>query len=105
VAGGSAADPAFRADLADATRRRVGMPGDHDTDNSARGAALLAARSVTGKWPVPPGPRAGARPLAEPDSDRAAAWDTLWADYEHARGAITRYYYRDADRAMISADN
>jgi xylulokinase len=100
VAGGSAADPAFRADLADATRRRVGMPGDHDTDNSARGAALLAARSVTGKWPAPsgsgpdPGHGDGARPLAEPDCDRAAAWDALWADYEHARAAITRHYYR-----------
>jgi uncharacterized iron-regulated membrane protein len=39
-------------------------------------------------------PGAGTRPLAGPDSDRAAAWDTLWADYEHARRAVTRYYYR-----------
>lgn len=96
VAGGSAADPAFRADLADATRRRVGMPGDHDTDNSARGAALLAARSITGRWPGPPDTDGMHRPLdvppALPDPDRAAAWDALWADYEHAREAISRHY-------------
>jgi xylulokinase len=94
VAGSSAADPSFRADLADATRRRVGMPGDHDTDNSARGAALLAARTITGKWPDPPAPDVSAQPLAEPDPDRAAVWDALWTDYEHARHAIRRHYDR-----------
>src|SRR5215471_6378454 len=36
--GGSAADPAFRADLADATRSRVGRPAGHDADCSARAA-------------------------------------------------------------------
>jgi xylulokinase len=91
VAGGSAADPGFRADLADATRRRVGMPGDGDADSSARGAALLAARSIGGAWP--PGPAAGPMPVAEPDSARAALWDALWHRYEHARQAISRHYH------------
>ncbi len=81
VAGGSAADEAFRADLADATGRRVIMPGlpetgqlaptadsrgcgtrptAHSADFSARGAALLAARA-TGR-PLPAGsPRAWLR--------------------------------------------
>ena len=53
VAGGSAADPGFRADLADATRRRVGRPGGHDADCSARGAALLAALVIDGVTPGP----------------------------------------------------
>jgi xylulokinase len=91
VAGGSAVDPGFRADLADATRRRVSMPGDSDTDYSARGAALLAARSISGAWPGP----GGGRPprVAEPDPARAARWDALWPDYEHARVAISHHYH------------
>jgi xylulokinase len=96
VAGGSAADPGFRADLADATRRRVSMPGDSDTDYSARGAALLAARSVCGAWPPasPGGARAArAARVAEPDPARAAVWDALWTDYERARAAITSHYH------------
>jgi xylulokinase len=92
VAGGSAADPGFRADLADATRRRVSMPGDDDTDYSARGAALLAARSIERSWPEP-APAAEPRPVAEPTPDRAALWDALWSDYEHARQAITPHYH------------
>ena len=91
IAGGSATDPGFRADLADATRHRVGMPTDSDTDYSARGAALLAARSTEGAWPTPP--ETGARPVAEPDPARAAVWDALWSDYEHARQSITRHYH------------
>jgi xylulokinase len=96
VAGGSAVDPGFRADLADATRRRVSMPGDSDTDYSARGAALLAARSIAGAWP-PPSPDDGqtAR-AAEPDPARAALWDALWSDYERARESITRHYHAAA---------
>ena len=90
VAGSSAADPAFRANLADATRRRVAMPGDHDTDYSARGAALLAARGVDGEWP-PSLAIAGA--AAEPDANRSAMWDAIWADYEHARLAISGHYH------------
>ena len=91
VAGGSAVDPGFRADLADATRRRVSMPGDSDTDYSARGAALLAARSIAGAYPVLDGGRAAR--VAEPEPARAAVWDALWTDYERARAAISRHYH------------
>src|SRR5947207_6234287 len=91
VAGGSAADPGFRADLADATRRRVGRTGGHDADCSARGAALLAALVIDG---VTPGPEP-APPAAEPDPGRAAMWDELWATYERARHAVAQH-----DRAV-----
>ncbi len=83
VAGGSAADPAFRADLADATRRLVSMPRDDDTDHSARGAALIAALAADGGWPDGAFPAAGV--AAEPDEARAKLWDELWAAHESAR--------------------
>jgi xylulokinase len=83
VAGGSAADPAFRADLADATRRPVSMPRDDDTGHSARGAALIAALAVDGGWPDGAFPAAGL--AAEPDDTRAKAWDDLWTRHESAR--------------------
>jgi len=87
VAGGSAADPAFRADLADATGHRVGLPGGHGADCSARGAALLAALVIDG---VRPGPEPAAQ-ATEPDPVRAAIWDELWASYERARQAVARH--------------
>jgi sugar (pentulose or hexulose) kinase len=83
VAGGSAADPSFRADLADATRRVVSMPRDDDTDHSARGAALIAALAADGDWPDGAFPAAGV--AAEPDDARAKLWDELWAAHESAR--------------------
>jgi xylulokinase len=83
VAGGSAADPSFRADLADATRRVVSMPRDDDTDHSARGAALIAALATDGGWPDGAFPAAGV--AAEPDDARAKLWDELWAAHESAR--------------------
>lgn len=83
VAGSSAADPAFRADLADATRRPVSMPRDDDTDHSARGAALIAALSADGGWPDGAFPAAGI--AAEPDDTKAKVWDDLWAVHESAR--------------------
>jgi xylulokinase len=83
VAGSSAADPAFRADLADATRRPVSMPRDDDTDHSARGAALIAALSADGGWPDGAFPAAGI--AAEPDDTRAKVWDDLWTVHESAR--------------------
>lgn len=89
VAGGSAADPSFRADLADATGREVRMPRDGDTDYSARGAALVAARAVDGDWPAGAFPAAGS--VAEPNPARAAAWDALWARHESARRAVTAH--------------
>jgi xylulokinase len=83
VAGGSAADPSFRADLADATRRTVSMPRDDDTDHSARGAALIAALATDGRWPGGAFPPAGV--AAEPDDARAKQWDDLWTAHESAR--------------------
>jgi xylulokinase len=83
VAGSSAADPAFRADLADATRRLVSMPRDDDTDHSARGAALIAALATDGGWPD--GAFSAAGLAAEPDDTWATLWDDLWAAHESAR--------------------
>jgi|SRR5579859_2219418 len=104
VAGSSAADPAFRADLADATRRRVGMPGDRDTEYSACGAALLAALGIDGELPPASALAAAhgseASPTAEPDPGRAALWDELWASYEQARGAVTQHYHAGKSRGV-----
>jgi len=83
VAGGSAADSSFRTDLADATGRPVSMPRDDDTDHSARGAALIAALAVDGRWPDGAFPAAGL--AAAPDEARAKVWDGLWAGHESAR--------------------
>jgi xylulokinase len=87
VAGGSATAESFRADLADATGRRVIMPSGQDTDFSARGAALLAA-SAEGRPPPPTGPGPGAM-ISEPDRRHAATWDALWAGHEQTRHAIS----------------
>jgi xylulokinase len=86
VAGASAANPSFRADLADATRRRVSMPRDDDTDHSARGAALIAAVAMGDGWPDGAFPAAGV--AAEPDDARAKLWDELWAAHESARHGL-----------------
>ncbi|HXP21878.1 MAG TPA: FGGY family carbohydrate kinase [Streptosporangiaceae bacterium] len=113
VAGGSAAEPSFRADLADATGRRVATPRGQDADFSARGAALLAARSaghpISGAdAQASAGARADDGPgsaeveahrwlpdaeVIEPDPSRARTWDGLWASYERARQAITSHYH------------
>ena len=89
VAGGSAADPSFRADLADATRRLVSMPRDDDTDHSARGAALIAALATDGGWPDGAFPAAGL--AAEPDDARAKLWDELWDAHESVRRRLHPY--------------
>jgi len=83
VAGGSAADPAFRADLADAARRLVSLPRDDDTDHSARGAALIAALAVDGRWPDGAFPATAVATV--PDDARAKLWDGLWAAHEATR--------------------
>jgi hypothetical protein len=72
----------------------VSRPGGHDADCSARGAALLAALVIDR---VMPGPEP-APPAAEPDPDRAAIWDELWATYERARHAVAQH-----DRAVPDA--
>jgi xylulokinase len=91
VAGGSAADPGFRADLAAASRRRVCVPRDDATDYSARGAALLAASAVDGRWPPDAVPDAAE--VTEPDEDRARRWDEEWARFEAARRAVAAYHH------------
>jgi xylulokinase len=87
VAGGSAGDPGFRADLADATGHRVALPGGPGADRSARGAALLAALVID---EIMPGPES-APPAAGPDPARAAIWDELWASYERVRRAVAQH--------------
>jgi xylulokinase len=97
VAGGSAAAASFRADLADATGRRVIMPAERSADFSARGAALLAAHAADVQLPagLAPGEPGAAGPavqaiaISEPDPARTAAWDRLWAEHERARRAIS----------------
>jgi sugar (pentulose or hexulose) kinase len=86
VAGGSAAAESFRADLADATGRRVIAPGGRDADFSARGAALLAARAAGRRLPADAGPTAQTRTCA-PRARRTATWDSLWAAHERSRPA------------------
>jgi len=83
VADGSAAAPSFRTDLAHATRLRVSMPRDDDTDHSARGAALVAAPATGDGWPD--GAFSAAGLAAEPDEARTKLWDDLWAAHESAR--------------------
>jgi len=87
VAGGSATAKSFRADLADASGRRVIMPGGQDTDFSARGAAMVAAKAV-GR-PMPPVAQAPAAAITDPDPHRASTWDALWARHERTRLAIS----------------
>ena len=111
VAGGSAEAAAFRADLADATGRRVIMPSGHGADSAARsadfsalGAAMVAARAAG--CPLPGGREASGRPggreasgrpggpgvpglITDPDPGRAALWDRLWAEHERSRRAIS----------------
>ena len=82
VAGSSAAHPAFRSDLADATRRACTAAGD-DAGDSARGAALIAALAWTEAGRRTPSRPPG--PVAEPDETRARAWDELWAHHESTR--------------------
>ena len=59
------------------------MPRGGDTDHSARGAALVAARAADGDWPEGAFPPPGL--AAEPDENRARRWDELWAAHEATR--------------------
>ena len=86
VAGRGAASAAFRADLADATGRRVLRPGGHDADFSARGAALLAASEVGSTVPDAP----WGCSVTEPDPGRAGTWDMAWAEHERVRLAVSQ---------------
>jgi len=93
VAGGSATELSFRADLANATGRRVIMPDSRHTDYSALGAAMLAARAVGASVEV----GAGAGDLDpgqvhQPDPGQAETWRRVYAAYEQIRLAITSHY-------------
>jgi len=63
------------------------MPGGQDTDFSARGAAMVAAKAV-GR-PMPPVAQAPAAAITDPDPHRASTWDALWARHERTRLAIS----------------
>jgi sugar (pentulose or hexulose) kinase len=91
VAGGSATEPSFRADLADATGRTVIMPDSRNSDYSALGAAVLAARAAGATPQVRPGP-ADPGQVHQPDPDRAETWRRVYASYEQTRLAITSHY-------------
>jgi xylulokinase len=87
LAGGSAAVPGFARELADATRRRVSVPPDGDTDSSAAGAAMLVASAI----PMPGAPARKAGVLSgeiEPDAGRSAVWDRLFARHDRALAAV-----------------
>ncbi|HEX9033353.1 MAG TPA: FGGY-family carbohydrate kinase [Streptosporangiaceae bacterium] len=97
VAGGSATEPSFRADLANATGRRVIMPDGRHTDYSALGAAMLAARATGTSLQVRPDtgdPDAGGAlsQVHQPDPGQAEAWRRVWTSYEKTRLAITSHY-------------
>lgn len=87
VAGGSAVEPSFRADLADATGRQVLAPDRDDTDFSAFGAARLAAQAIGSPLPADARPHAQ---LTQPDPGRRAMWDELWLTHERTRLLVPR---------------
>ena len=94
VAGGSATEASFRADLADATGRRVIMPDLGHTDYSALGAARLAARATGISADV----AETAGQVHQPDPGRGETWRRVYATYEETRLAITNHYRAAAQR-------
>ncbi len=96
LGGTSAAHPAFRADLASVSRRRVIVPTAPDAPYSAIGAAQWAALSIDGlDLPVAADPPADGGRGTESDERQASLWDDLWRDYERARLAITSHYHAE----------
>jgi xylulokinase len=94
VAGGSASDASFRADLANATGRRVIIRDGRHSDYSAVGAAVLAARATgASAQPSPAAGLAGAdRPVAQvhkPDPGQAEKWQQVWLAHEQTRLAMS----------------
>jgi len=85
VAGGSAVDPAFRRQLADACRREVAYAADGETAHSAIGAATLAAAGA-GRGLAIAAP--SALETVEPTEAESARWDTLWRRHEVALAAV-----------------
>lgn len=86
VAGGSAGDEAFRADLADATGYSVLAPTDADSDLSALGAARLVA-SATGQ---PIMAAASLTGPVDPRADRAELWAQIAEGQDRVRTSLTR---------------
>jgi xylulokinase len=86
VAGGSAADPWFRQQLADATGRDVVAPVRGQSDYSAVGAAMVAAAGAGVRLPPPP----GATTTTVADPARSAWWEGLSARLDEARSLVGR---------------
>ena len=84
VGGGSAADPWFRQQLADATGRTVIAPVDGESDYSALGAAAVVAAGAGVSLPL----LVGATTATEPDPERAAWWAALALRLDDARGRV-----------------
>jgi xylulokinase len=84
VAGGSAADPWFRQQLADATGRSVIAPVDGESDYSALGAAAVAAAGAGVELPL----LAGETTTTVPDPSREGWWAVLAARLDDARGRV-----------------
>ena len=82
LAGGSGADPAFRRQLADASRRTVVHAADGETAHSALGAAAVAAMAV-GHGPSPAAAPATLETIV-PREPESARWDALWERHEAA---------------------
>lgn len=87
VGGRSAAAPAFRQGLADATGRRV-VHDPAEPDHSALGAALLAGRTALG-W-ADDAHLGAAREVAVPDPAARDGWHARFARHEQERLAQTR---------------
>jgi xylulokinase len=88
VAGGSASAAAFRADLADATGRRIVTPAEEHTDFSARGAAMLAAQATGQPVKLTRPQRTTSPAPRDPDAQRRPAWNRLWDAHERAQLAV-----------------
>ncbi len=86
MAGGSGADPLFRQQLADASRRRVVYAADGETAHSALGAASLAAIAA-GYDPLAISSPAALETIA-PCEAESLRWDRLWERHESALAAL-----------------
>jgi xylulokinase len=86
MAGCSGADPLFRQQLADASRRRVVYAADGETAHSAIGAASLAA-TATGRGPLTVFSPAALETIA-PREAESLRWDRLWERHESALAAL-----------------
>jgi xylulokinase len=93
MAGGSGADPVFRQQLADASRRNVIYAADGETAHSAIGAASLAALA-TGHGRLGAASPAGLETIA-PREAESLRWDRLWERHESALAALRGFVGAD----------